>query len=179
MLALPRANKLYSLDTDASSHQVGVALFQEQDDGSRKPIGFWSRTLNAAERNYSATERECLALVYGVTVCAPYLIGEKFTVFTDHKPLKWLATATNETGRLMRWRLRLSSFDFDVFYKKGVDNAVADAVSRVTTNGHTVKNPHLEIPCYFTLESVDSQECDSDCESDESTEVIEPVGYYD
>ncbi len=75
VLALPKSGKPHSLDTDARAHQVGCALFQEQEDGSRGPIGFWSRTLAHAERNYSASERECLALVYGITTCRSYYLG--------------------------------------------------------------------------------------------------------
>ncbi len=55
--ALPKRGRKYSLDTDASAHQVGCALFQTDEEGMRRPLGFWSRTLAPAERNYSASER--------------------------------------------------------------------------------------------------------------------------
>ena len=64
VLALPRLGRRYVLDTDASDHQVGCVLLQEQEDEPRKPIGFWSRSLTKHERNYSTTEKECLAIVW-------------------------------------------------------------------------------------------------------------------
>jgi len=63
ILALPRRHGAYMLDTDASAGQVGAVLLQEHPDQSTRPVGYWSRSLNAAERNYSTTERECLAVV--------------------------------------------------------------------------------------------------------------------
>jgi len=63
ILSLPRRHGAYTLDKDASAAQVGAVLLQEQPDKSTQPVGYWSRSLNAAERNYSTTERECLAVV--------------------------------------------------------------------------------------------------------------------
>ena len=63
VLALPVSGLPYSVDTDASDYGIGCALFQTHTDGERKPIGFWSRSLTDAERNYSAPERECLGVV--------------------------------------------------------------------------------------------------------------------
>jgi len=63
ILAQPLRQGTYTLDTDASAGQVGAVLLQEQPDQSTRPVGYWSRFLNTAERNYSTTERECLAVV--------------------------------------------------------------------------------------------------------------------
>ena len=68
VLALPRAEGALWLDTDASDGQLGCCLIQNQPDGKSLPLGYWSRTLNAAERNYSTTEKECLAIVWAVTL---------------------------------------------------------------------------------------------------------------
>lgn len=102
-----------------------------------------SETLNKAERNYSATERECLALVYGITTCRPYLQFEHFDAYTDHQALRLLTSIDDPSGRLMRWRLRLSEYSFDVHYKKGVENQLADAASRVDTAGPTTEEEDL------------------------------------
>ena len=56
---------------------------------------------------------------------------------------------TDPSGRLMRWRLRLSEFDFQVEYKKGKANTQADALSRLRTNGETSHIEDDEIPCYL------------------------------
>ena len=121
ILALPVKGLPYSVDTDACDKQVGAALFQEYgtgDDSSRKPIGFWSRTLASAEKNYSTTEKECLAVVWAVKTLRPYLQGKHFTVHSDHASLRWLLEVAEPSGRLTRWRLRLGEFDCTVKYKK-------------------------------------------------------------
>jgi len=73
ILALPRRHEAYTLDTDASAGQVGAVLLQEQADQSTRPVGYWSHSLNAAERNYSTTERECLAVVWASLLLRPYI----------------------------------------------------------------------------------------------------------
>ena len=146
ILALPRPGLPYSMDTDACDYQVGVVLLQLYPDGTRHPIGYWSRSLNDAERNYSTTEKECLAVVWGCQILRPYLEGETFGVYTDHQALKWLLGATDVSGRLARWRLRLSEFDFSVEYKTGKKNTLADALSRLPTAGETNVAPDLDVP---------------------------------
>ena len=89
VLALPKPGYSYSVDTDASQYQVGAALFQTYPDGERKPIGFFSRSLRDAEKNYPVSEKECLAVVWALTTLRPYLQGEQFVVNTDHALLRW------------------------------------------------------------------------------------------
>ena len=67
---------------------------------------------------------------------------------TDHYALSWLMTINDPSGRLMRWRLRLSEYRFTPKYKKGRLNALADMASRLPTNGPTPSNPDIELPCY-------------------------------
>ena len=76
------------MDVDASKYQLGCALLQEQDDGRLRPVGYWSRTLQPAEKNYSTSERECLGVVWSILHLRPYLEGHRFTVRTDHEALK-------------------------------------------------------------------------------------------
>ena len=148
VLSLPRVGLPYEIDTDACEHQIGFTLFQYQDR-KRKPIGFWSRTLSPHEKNYHMTEKECLAIVYAIRTCRHYLMGEKFTVLTDHNSLSWLMKINDPSGRLMRWRLRLAEYNFDVRYKKGAQNWCADFASRMhTSNSIEVDEDHDEIPCY-------------------------------
>lgn len=152
ILALPKQGLHYSLDTDVSDYQIGEALFKTHPDGFRKPIGFFSRTLAAAERNYSVSEKECLAVVWAVQTLRPYLYGEHFLVHTDHSSLRWLLNVTDQSGRLIRWRLRLSEYDFEVVCKKCKANTQADALSRLPTTIETVEPIDDEIPCFTTVE---------------------------
>jgi RNase H-like domain found in reverse transcriptase len=80
VLALPRTAGRLWLDTDASDRQLGCYLLQDQPDGKPLPLGYWSRTLNSVEQNYSTTEKKCLAIVWAVTHLRPYLEGAEFTV---------------------------------------------------------------------------------------------------
>jgi hypothetical protein len=73
VLVLTQNEKRYILDTDASAEQIGLCLLQEHVDGKKHPMRFWSRTLNAAERNYSTTEKERLEIVWAILQLRPYL----------------------------------------------------------------------------------------------------------
>ena len=93
ILVLPRLGLPLMLDTDASAYQLGAALLQQGDPDDPKswePIGFFSKGLTSAEKNYSATERECLAVVWSATSLRPYIEGQTVRVRTDHDSLKWL-----------------------------------------------------------------------------------------
>jgi len=157
VLALPRNGLPYSIDCDASDYGIGCALFQTHPNGERKPIGFWSRSLLPAEVNYSASERECLAVVWALKTLRPYLMYERFTVFTDHAALHWLLTIDDPSGRLIRWRLRLAEFDFEVKYKKGKINTQADALSRLVTTGETIPHDDNDDIPVFELDLVNAE----------------------
>ncbi len=156
---MPDPNKPFSVDTDACQYQIGAALFQEDRESVRPPIGFWSRTIQPAERNYSASERGCLAVIWAVQTLRPYLQGSHFAVFTDHSALKWMMNLTDPSGRLARWRLRLLEFDFTIRYRKGKENNVADAVSRLPTYGYQPPSPDLDIPCFLVTNTKTPQTC--------------------
>jgi len=98
-------------------------------------IAYASRTLNPAERNYSATELECLAVVWGIRRMRDYLEGYHFTVLTDHQSLRWLQRLEAPTGRLGRWFFELQQYDFEIQYRRGSQNQVADALSRTPQVG--------------------------------------------
>jgi hypothetical protein len=93
-------------------------------------IAYASRSLTKPEQAYSTTEKECLAVVWGIEKMRPYLEGYRFTVLTDHQSLKWLQAIKDPTGRLARWAIFLQQHDFDIRYRKGVLNRVADTLSR-------------------------------------------------
>ena len=121
----------FILQTDASRTGLGFILAQKQD-GKERVISYGGRALSNAERNYTVTEIEALAVVEGVKKYAPYLQhSTKFTVVTDHCALKWLFSKKNTTGRVARWALKLQSYNFDVIHVSGRNNGNADALSRI------------------------------------------------
>jgi hypothetical protein len=121
----------FELMCDASDYAIGAVLGQRKDN---KPyvIYFASRTLNCAQMNYTTTEKELLAIVFALDKFRAYLIGSPIVVFTDLATFKYLFTKKDAKARLIRWILLLQEFSLTIKYKKGVENMVADHLSRLT-----------------------------------------------
>jgi hypothetical protein len=132
VLCKPDYQKDWVLDVDASDIALGAVLGQEQDDKEVHPVYFWSRQLCAAEKNYSVTDRECLAVVAALKKLRPYVLGRKVTIYGDHAAVKWILNKTDISGRHARWKVTLSEFDYEVMLKPGSQNGNADALSRMT-----------------------------------------------
>lgn len=130
ILATPDFSRHFYLQCDASTVGVGCVLFQKSNDGEEHPIAYYSQKLNPAQKNYSVTELECLAVVLSVKKFRAYIEGHPFTIITDHASLKWLMEQRDLSGRLARWSLKLQAFDFSLEHRKGSQNVVPDALSR-------------------------------------------------
>lgn len=130
LLQYPDFGKPFVLTTDASNFALGAVLSQGRI-GSDKPVCYASRTLSETETNYSTIEKELLAIVWATKYFRPYLFGHKFFIVTDHKPLTWLMSLKEPNSKLIRWRLKLEEFDYEIIYKKGKLNLNADALSRI------------------------------------------------
>lgn len=131
VLSHPDFSKPFVVQCDASNSGVGAVLYQIDDKGDEHPISFMSHKLNGAQRNYSVTEQECLAAVLGIKKFRGYIEGMAFKVVTDHASLKWLMSQKDLSGRLARWSLKLQGYDFTIEHRKGKDNLVPDALSRM------------------------------------------------
>ena len=128
-LDYPRQTDTFVLTTDASDTGIGAVLATARGT----VVEYASRMLTAAEKKYATIEKECLAIVWAVHKLRHYLIGARFTLETDHKPLEWLQSARisrARSQRLERWSLELRAYEFDVVYRPGATNQHADALSR-------------------------------------------------
>lgn len=142
ILAYPDFSQPFILTTDASEYALGAVLSQIHEKVER-PIAFASRTLNETEGRYATNEKEALAIIWAVKKYQPYLYGNRFTLVTDHKPLTFIKTS-EKNSKILRWRLELENFDYDVIYKQGKANLVADALSRFPLD-ETLKEPTNEL----------------------------------
>ncbi|XP_074288008.1 uncharacterized protein LOC141613165 [Silene latifolia] len=135
----------FELMCDASDHALGAVLGQRKD-GKVHAIHYASKTLDDAQTNYSTTEKELLAVVFAMEKFRTYLVGAKVIVFTDHVALRHLLIKKESKPRLIRWILLLQEFDMEIRDKKGVENVVADHLSRLINlnvdNGLPI-NDHL------------------------------------
>lgn len=119
----------YKIYTDASL-TAGAAVLTQIQNGQEKVIAFHSAKFSPTQQNYSATERECLAVLTGVEKFRPYIDGVQFTVVTDHASLKWLQSLKEPHGKLARWAMRLQAFDIVFEHRPGSQMTVPDALSR-------------------------------------------------
>ena len=128
--------KPLTLTCDASAYGVGCVLSHLMNDGSEKPIAYYSRTLTPAEKKYSQLDKEALGIIAGVTKFQQYLWGREFTIYTDHRPLIQIFNEQKPvpqmaSPRMQRWSLLLAGYKYHIVYKAGNTIPHADALSRL------------------------------------------------
>ncbi|XP_075487951.1 uncharacterized protein LOC142527119 [Primulina tabacum] len=130
VLTAPDWELPFEVMCDASDTAVGAVLGQRKNKVFHT-IYYASKTLNDAQLNYATTEKELLAIVFAFDKFHSYLVLSKATVYTDHSALKYLLAKKDAKPRLIRWILLLQEFDLEIRDKKGVENVVADHLSRL------------------------------------------------
>jgi hypothetical protein len=143
-------SKPFHLITDASKYSIGCVLTQTREN-KEKPIAYKSRKLNNAETNYNTIEKECLALVWGVHQFREFFLGgPKFTIFTDCKSLLWIFNIKDLNSRLVKFRLKLEQYNYEIKYIPGKLNIIADTLSRypiedIENNSQIIDNDNTQI----------------------------------
>ncbi len=136
ILAYPNFGEEFTIFTDASTRQLGGVITQ-----NNRPIAFFSRKLNTAQQKYTVTELELLSIVELLKEFKGMLLGQKLVIYTDHQNLVRDSLGST-SDRVQRWNLLLNEYGADIRYIKGVDNTVADAISRLDYCPKI--NPHPE-----------------------------------
>ena len=124
-LAMPNFNAVFFVETDASGDGIGAVLSQQG-----RPIAFMSRALGVSRRSWFIYAKEMLAIIEAVRTWRPYLLGRKFIIQTDQKSLKHLLEQRIVTPEQQDWVAKLLGFDYEIVYRPGLENSVADDLSR-------------------------------------------------
>ena len=131
LLTYPDTNKPYVLYTDASNNCIGACLIQKTDDEEEKPIYFLSHKLSQTQTRWSTIEKEGFAIYYALQKLDHYLHNAKFTIKTDHKPLKYILDIPMQNKKIQLWALSIAGYNTQVEYIKGKENHCADLLSRI------------------------------------------------
>jgi hypothetical protein len=145
ILRAPDPELKFVLQTDASDIGLGAVLSQRDHNADEWVIAYASRSLRKAEKNYHTTEKECLAIIFGVKQFRSYLWGLPFIVETDHSALSWLYRMKEPTGRLARWIMYLQEYDVTIIHRPGRLNGNADALSRAVHIAAVTRSRTLDI----------------------------------
>lgn len=130
ILQYPDFTKEFILKVDSSTLGCGGILLQNHN-GIEMSVAYYSKTFQKGEKNKAIIEKELLAIFHSIIAFRPYLYGKHFTVYSDHKPLVYLFTMRNPASKLVRIKLELEEYDFDIVHIRGKENILADALSRI------------------------------------------------
>jgi hypothetical protein len=124
VLITPDFTKTFIVECDASGNGIGAVLMQEG-----RPLAFESRPLKGRDLHKPIYEKEMMAILHALKKWRPYLIGRHFKVKTDHDSLKYFLEQRLSSEEQQKWVTKILGYDFEIVYKKGKQNVVADALS--------------------------------------------------
>ena len=135
VLAFPDLNKPFELHTDASATGAGATLMQDVG-GTPRVIAFASHRWSRTDARRGPTERECMAILWGVDHFRTYLAGRPFDLVTDCGALTWLFKSRELCPKLHRWALRLMEYSITLRWRPGAQHVLPDALSRLPHAPH-------------------------------------------
>src|ERR1044072_9464259 len=140
VLILPEPGEPYEVYCDASLQGLGCVLMQH-----RKAVAYASRQLKFHERNYPTHDLDVAAVVFALKIWRHLLYGSTFTIFSDHKSLKYLFDQKELNMRQRRWMEYMKDYDFTLQYHPGKANVVVDALSRKAVHVSTLMMSQLRM----------------------------------
>jgi len=143
-LKLADFKKEFIVMCDSSQRACAAVLMQEDENGNRQPISYFSKKFTPAEYVLTIYEKECLSLIYGIERFHKFLEVRPFILETDNMALAWLIKRGEKFGKLARWLHRILALPFKIVHVKGKSNPVADALSRCYSEGE-MELPKIEI----------------------------------
>jgi transposase InsO family protein len=168
VISYPDLNHPFCVATDASNVGVGAVLYQIIN-GEIKYLSMMAKSLSSSERNYSATKRELLAVVYALQKFHKYLWGNHFTLYTDHKALTYLHTQKIANAMMINWLDIILQYDFKVVHLPGIDNILPDTLSRLFESEHPENELGGDKALYNKSATIDN------LPSDDSGEYMTPA----
>ena len=131
-LRQPDLSRPFTVYSDACDYAIGAVLAQEHD-GKMCAVAFVSRSLHGPEKNYSVQEKEALGVVHAVKKFRHYILCSNFQIrlMTDHHSLQFLKNGKELAGRMARWAMILSEYNYSIQYIKGKLNEMGDSLSRL------------------------------------------------
>jgi hypothetical protein len=176
LLTFPNFNEPFHIFTDASKYQLGTVIMKDN-----KPLAFYSRKMNEAQKRYTTGEQELLSIVEMLKDFRNILFGQQIIIHTDHRYILYKKLSSD---RIIRWRLLLEEYGPEYVHIKGTDNIVADALSRMDADFNpyskaTIKD-HSEcayICAYMMAHLIRDESCEipdpNDSEAMASTFLLE------
>lgn len=169
-----------NIHTDASLEGIGAVLKQTQPNGKEKPVAYFSKKLNEVQKKKKAIYLECLAIKEAIRYWQYWLIGQSFTVYSDHKPLENLNIKSRTDEELGDLTYYLSQYDFKIKYAPGKENLEADCLSRnPVLDANENKDEQLKIVNSIKLEDiVTDQEKNTDLQNIKNKLITKQNIYY-
>jgi RNase H-like domain found in reverse transcriptase len=171
-------NKPFVLNTDASNVAIGAVLQQEDESGELHPVAYFSQRLTPAEEKYPAHEREGLAVVRSCAHFRPYILRKHVLVRLDNRGIKELFVGPNAgSDRVVRWREYVQAFELEFQHVPGVQNVVADGLSR--SGVHTVEASSSDSKEYVVNDELLTQVKNGYANDEFITKIFDAMGDKD